>query len=96
MASFLSLKYAEYKYTNRSNPIVATKVDKPVVKQFPPMMEQLSKDIPKITSTTAFSWGLSNPKFKAALEDATQNLMTGNYTADQFVKDLNKAAVTAK
>lgn len=96
VASFISLKYAEYKFTNRSNPIVATKVDKPVVKQFPPMMDQLSKDIPKITSTTAFSWGLSNPKFKAALEDATQNLMTGNYTADQFVKDLDKAAVTAK
>ncbi|MDR6551194.1 extracellular solute-binding protein [Paenibacillus qinlingensis] len=96
VASFISLKYAEYKYTNRSNPIVATKVDKPIVKQFPPMMDQLSKDIPKITSTTAFSWGLSNPKFKAALEDATQNLMTGNYTSDQFVKDLNKAAVPAK
>ncbi|MEW9700248.1 ABC transporter substrate-binding protein [Paenibacillus sp. SI8] len=96
VASFISLKYAEYKYTNRSNPIVATKVDKAVVKPFPPMMEQLSKDIPKTTSTTAFSWGLSNPKFKAALEDATQNLMTGNYTADQFVKDMSKVAVTAK
>ncbi|RTE04256.1 ABC transporter substrate-binding protein [Paenibacillus whitsoniae] len=96
VAAFLSLKYAEYKYTNRSNPIVATKVDKPVVKPFPPMMEQLSKDIPKTTSTTAFSWGLSNAKFKAALEDAAQNLMTGNYTADQFVKDVSKAAPAAK
>jgi raffinose/stachyose/melibiose transport system substrate-binding protein len=96
VASFLSLKYAEYKFTNRSNPIVATKVDKPIVKPFPPMMDQLSKEIPKISSTTAFSWGLSNPKFKAALEDATQNLLTGNYTADQFVKDVSKTVVAAK
>ncbi|MBD0381508.1 ABC transporter substrate-binding protein [Paenibacillus sedimenti] len=95
VAAFISLKYAEYKFTNRSNPIVATKVDKPVVKQFPPMMEQLSQDIPKITSTTAFAWGLSNPKFKAAIEDSAQNLLTGNYTVDQFVKDVNKA-VAAK
>jgi raffinose/stachyose/melibiose transport system substrate-binding protein len=91
VASFISLKYAEYKYTQRANPIVATKVDLPVVKPFPPMMEQLSKDISKITSTTAFSWGLSNPKFKAALEDGTQNLMTGSYSADNFVQDLTNA-----
>ncbi|QGQ99017.1 extracellular solute-binding protein [Paenibacillus psychroresistens] len=91
VASFISLKYAEYKYTQRANPIVATKVDIPVVKAFPAMMEQLSKDIPNITSTTAFAWGLSNPKFKAALEDGSQNLMTGAYSADNFVKDLANA-----
>jgi raffinose/stachyose/melibiose transport system substrate-binding protein len=96
VASFLSLKYAEYKYTQRGNPIVATKVTKEIVKKYPPMMDQLSKDIPTITSTSAFAWGLSNPKFKAALEDATQNLMTGNYTADQFVKDLSKVVEPAK
>jgi raffinose/stachyose/melibiose transport system substrate-binding protein len=91
VASFISLKYAEYKYTQRANPIVATKVEKAIEKKYPPLMEQLSKDIPNITSTTAFAWGLSNPKYKAALEDAAQNLMTGTYTADQFVKDLENA-----
>jgi raffinose/stachyose/melibiose transport system substrate-binding protein len=96
VAAFLSQKYAEYKYTQRGNPIVATKVTKEIVKKYPPMMEQLSQDIPKITSTSAFDWGLSNPKFKAALEDGTQNLLTGNYTADQFVKDLSKVVEPAK
>jgi raffinose/stachyose/melibiose transport system substrate-binding protein len=91
VASFISLKYAEYKYTQRANPLVATKVDLPVVNAFPPMMEQLAKDIPNITSTTAFAWGLSNPKFKAALEDGAQNLMTGAYSADRFVEDLAAA-----
>mgnify|MGYP000215214192 FL=1 len=91
VASFISLKYAEYKFTNRANPIIPTKVDKAIEKPFSPMMEQLSKDIPNITSTTTFSWGLSNPKFKAALEDSAQFLMTGDYSPDQFVKDIENA-----
>ncbi|MCL6601599.1 MAG: extracellular solute-binding protein [Paenibacillus sp.] len=96
VAAFLSLKFAEYKYTERGNPIVATKVDKAIVKEYPPMMKQLSEDIEKITSTTAFAWGLSDAKFKAAIEDATQSLMTGGYTAEQFIKDVTKAVPQAK
>ncbi|WP_157261102.1 ABC transporter substrate-binding protein [Paenibacillus wynnii] len=96
VAAFLSLKYAEYKYTQRGNPIVATKVEIPVVKEYPPMMKQLSEDIEKITSTTAFAWGLSDAKFKAAIEDATQSLMTGDYSVEQFIKDVTKAVPQAK
>ncbi|SFB04104.1 raffinose/stachyose/melibiose transport system substrate-binding protein [Cohnella sp. OV330] len=89
VASLLALKYAEFKYTEKGSPIVSTKVDKPVVKAFDPMMETLAKDIPNITSTTAFAWGLSNAKFKAAIEDASQNLLSGSsYTADQFIEDV--------
>lgn len=96
VAAFLSLKYAEYKYTNRGNPIVATKVDLPVVKKFPPMMEQLANDIPKITSTSAFAWGMSNAKLKAALEDNTQNLLTGSYSAEEFVADMDAVIESIK
>jgi raffinose/stachyose/melibiose transport system substrate-binding protein len=96
VAAFISLKYAEYKYTERGNPIVATKVDKAIVTEFPPMMQQLSDDIGKITSTTAFAWGLSDAKFKAAIEDAAQSLMTGAYSAEQFIEDVNKAIPQAK
>ncbi|ANE46412.1 hypothetical protein SY83_09115 [Paenibacillus swuensis] len=95
VAAFMSLKYAEFKYTQRGNPMVATKVDLPVVKKFPPMMEQLAKDIPNITSTSAFAWGLADAKVKAAIEDSSQNLMTGSYTADDFVADVD-AVVGAK
>lgn len=91
VAAFMALKYAECKYTTRANPFVATVVDKPVQKQYPPMMEKLVKQIPNIKNTTAFDWHLTNPKFKAALEDNTQRLLTGTYTADQFVKDMDKA-----
>lgn len=96
VAAFLSLKYAEYKFTERGNPLVATKVDKAIITEFPPMMQQLSDDIPKITSTTAFAWGLSDAKFKAAIEDASQSLMTGAYSAEQFIKDVSKAIPAAK
>lgn len=91
VAAFLSLKYAEYKYTERGNPLVATKVDKEIIVEYPPMMQKLSEAIPSITSTTAFAWGLSDAKFKAAIEDATQSLMTGAYSAEQFIKDVSKA-----
>jgi raffinose/stachyose/melibiose transport system substrate-binding protein len=95
VAAFISLKYAEYKYTERGNPIVATKVDKTIIKEYPPMMTQLSEDIEKITSTTAFAWGLSDAKFKAAIEDATQSLMTGGYSVEKFIEDVSKAVPQA-
>lgn len=96
VAAFISLKYAEFKYTERGQPMVATKVDKAIVTEYPPMMTQLSEDIAKITSTTAFDWGLSDAKFKAAIEDATQSLMTGGYSVEQFIKDVSKAIPQTK
>lgn len=89
VAAFLSRKYAEFKYTQYGTPIVATKVDKAIEKPYAPMMEELSKVIPNM-KTTAFAWGLSNPKFKAAIEDAAQGLLAGS-SVDQFVKDVDKA-----
>lgn len=89
VAAFISRKYAEFKYTQRGTPIVATKVDKAIEKPYPPMMEELNKAIPTM-KTTAFAWGLSNPKFKAAIEDASQALLAGG-SVDQFVKDVDKA-----
>ncbi|QHT62342.1 extracellular solute-binding protein [Paenibacillus lycopersici] len=90
VAAFISEKYAEFKYTQRGTPMVATKVDAPIVNTFPPVMEQLSQDIPNM-KTTAFSWGLGNPKFKAAIEDASQSLMTGAYTAEDFISDVSSS-----
>lgn len=89
VAAFISRKYAEFKYTQRGTPIVATKVDKAIEKPYPPMMEELRKAIPTM-KTTAFAWGLSNPKFKAAIEDASQALLAGS-SVDQFIKDVDKA-----
>ncbi|WP_123041538.1 ABC transporter substrate-binding protein [Cohnella candidum] len=89
VAAFMSRKYAEFKYTQRGTPIVATKVDKAIEKPYPPMMEELAKVIPNMKSTS-FAWGLSNPKFKAGIEDASQALLAGS-SVDQFVKEVDKS-----
>ena len=91
VASFMALKYAEAKYTKRANPFVATVVDKTPEAPFPPMMDKLAKEIPNIKSTTGFAWHMTNPKVKAALEDNTQRLLTGTYSAEDFAKDMQKA-----
>lgn len=95
VAAYLSLKYAECKYTTRGTPIVATKVDAPMVTPFPPMMEKLAQTIPDIKSFGSFDWNLTNAKFKVAIEDATQRLVTGGYSAEDFVKDMDKAIANA-
>ncbi len=92
VAAFISEKYCEAKYTKRSNPILALKIDdtlKPE-KPFPPMMEKLAKEIPNMTSTTKFAWGLTNPQFKVAIEDQSQFLLTPDYTPEEFVEELDK------
>lgn len=96
VAAYLSLKYAECKYTTRGTPIVATKVDAPMVVPFPPMMEKLAEDIPNIKGFGSFSWNLSNPKFKTPFEDACQSLVIGGYTADEFIDELAKIVAAAQ
>ena len=55
------------------------------------MMQKLADNLNSITSTTAFDWGLTNPEFKVALEDQTQYFLTQGYTADEFIKEMDKA-----
>lgn len=92
VAAFISLKYAEAKYLYRSNPLLATEVpaDMEPENAFPPMMEKLANELPNLTSTTKFAWGLSNPKFKVAIEDQAQFLLTPGYTAEEFVAEIDK------
>lgn len=97
VAAFMSEKYCEAKYKLRANPLLAVKVDASIQPEvaFPPMMQKLSDNLTKITSYTAFDWGLNNPEFKVALEDQTQFLLTPGYTADEFVSEMDKAIEAA-
>ncbi len=92
VAAFISEKYCEAKYMYRANPLLAVKVDPSIepVEKFPPMMEKLAKELPNITSTTAFAWGLTEPKFKVAIEDQSQILLTEGYSPEQFIEELEK------
>lgn len=93
VAAFISMKYCEAKYKLRSNPILALEVPSDVTpeKPFPPMMDKLADELANITSTTKFAWGLSNPKFKVAIEDQSQLLATPYYTVEEFVAEMDKA-----
>lgn len=92
VAAFISQKYCEAKYKFRANPLLATKVEglTPEV-AFPPMMEKLASELNNITSTTTFTWGLTNPTFKASIEEQTQFLLTKGYTAEEFITEVDKA-----
>ena len=92
VAAFISEKYCEAKYLYRSNPLLAVKLDPSLqpAEKFPPMMEKLSKELENIKSTTAFAWGLTNPKFKVAIEDQSQFLLTPKYSPEEFIKELDK------
>lgn len=92
VAAFVAEKYCEAKYKLRSNPLLALKVDPSITpeKALSPMMEKLAKEIPNITSTTKFAWGLSNQPLKKAIEEQTQFLCTVQYTPAEFVEEIDK------
>lgn len=92
VAAFISEKYCEAKYLYRANPLLAVKIDPSLepINPYPPMMQKLSEALPEITSTTAFAWGLSNPQFKVLIEDQSQFLLTEDYSAEEFIKELDK------
>lgn len=91
VAAFMSEKYAEAKITLRANPLVALNVGM-TNDSLPPMMKQLVDTIPSMTSTTAFTWGLTEPIFTEAIGTWAQALISGEYTADEFIEELSNLA----
>lgn len=85
VAAFLSQKIAEYKYVERANTIVSIKVDQPFKVEVTPMIEKLAVEIPNFTSTSAFSWGLTDANFKTTLEEQTQAMIAGNVEPEDFI-----------
>lgn len=91
VAAFISEKYCEAKYLYRSNPILAVNVDVEREEEFTPLMQKLANQIPNITSTTKFAWGLANAQFKTAIEDQSQYLLIKDYTPEEFIDEMDKA-----
>ncbi len=87
VAAFISEKYCEAKITLRNNPLVAvnTGLNNDTL---PPMMQDLVAAIPEMTSTTAFTWGLTNSTFTNAIGTWTQALVSGEYSVDEFVQEI--------
>lgn len=88
VAEFLAEKYCEAKVMYRNNPMVALNTGVKSEKGLPPMMQKLSDSIPNITSTTKFTWGLTNSVFSEGIQTETQGLISNQYTADEFISDM--------
>lgn len=90
VAAFISEKYCEAKITLRNNPLVALNVGM-TNDSLPPMMTELVNAIPNMTSTTAFTWGLTNSVFTEAIGSWTQALISGEYSVEEFVDEISEA-----
>ena len=71
----------------RNNPLVAVNTGL-VNDQLPKMMQDLVATIPTMTSTTAFTWGLTNATFTEAIGTWSQALISGEYTAEEVIDEI--------
>ena len=88
VASFISEKYCEAKVLYRHNPLVSLDTGKESEDGLPAMMQKLSDTIPTLTGTTKFTWGLTNAIFNEGLCTETQGLISGQFTAEEFLQNM--------
>ena len=87
VAAFISEKYCEAKVMLRNNPLVAVNTGL-TNDQLPKMMQDLVAEMPNMTSTTAFTWGLTNTTLANAIGVAGQSLLSGQYSAQEVIDQL--------
>ena len=87
VAAFISEKYCEAKVMLRNNPLVAVNTGL-VNENLPKMMQDLVAEMPNMTSTTAFTWGLTNTTLSNAIGVAGQSLLSGQFTAQEVIDQL--------
>lgn len=88
VAEFLAEKYCEAKVMYRHTPLVALNTGAVSEEALPAMMQKLSDTIPSMTSTTKFTWGLTNSIFNDGLMTETQGLVSGEYSAEEFIENM--------
>ena len=88
VAAFISEKYCEAKVLYRHNPLVSCDTGKQSEDALPAMMQKLSDTIPSLTGTTKFTWGLTNAIFNEGICTETQGLISGQFTADEFLANM--------
>ena len=87
VAEFMAEKYCEAKVLLRHNPLVA--IDTGLTSEdLPPMMQRLSDTLPTIKTTTKFTWGLTNSVFNDGIQAETQGLVSGQFSAQEFIDDM--------
>ena len=67
--------------------VLAAGAEKP--SELPAMMQKLSDTLPGVTTTTKFTWGLTNSTFNDAIQSESQGLVSGQFSAQEFIEDIN-------
>ncbi|MDK2809012.1 MAG: raffinose/stachyose/melibiose transport system substrate-binding protein [Clostridiales bacterium] len=88
VAEFIAEKYCESKILN-GKVFVSMETGLQPESELAPMMQKLSDTIPSITSMTKFTWGLTNSTFKTGIEDQTRFLLSPQYSADEFIQEMD-------
>lgn len=88
VAEFITEKYCEAKVMYRHNPLVALNTGAEPDSELPAMMQKLSDTLPSVTATTKFTWGLTNSTFNDAIQSESQGLVSGQFTAQEFIEDI--------
>ncbi|WP_029232043.1 ABC transporter substrate-binding protein [Butyrivibrio sp. VCB2006] len=88
VAEFITEKYCEAKVMYRHNPLVALNTGAQSDSELPAMMQKLSDTLPSVTATTKFTWGLTNSTFNDAIQSESQGLVSGQFTAEEFIQDI--------
>jgi len=88
VAAFITEKYCEAKVMYRHNPLVSCDTGAKSDSELPAMMQKLSDTIPSMTTTTKFTWGLTNSVFNDGIQTESQGLISGQYSADEFMTDM--------
>ena len=70
--------------------VTALKEEVKPLKERPECFQDYVDHIPDFKSTTKFEWSLDNREVLVALEDASELLNTGSYTAADFMDTLKE------
>ena len=88
VAEFITEKYCEAKVMYRHNPLVALETGVTPDSELPAMMQKLSDTLPSVKTTTKFTWGLTNSVFNDGIQSETQGLVSGQFSAAEFIEDM--------
>lgn len=89
-ACLFALKFAEGRIIKRGDPNPILKDSPKPENGYNAIQQQYVNDSANFKTMTCFDWGLTNAKFKAGIEDEVNTLLSGDYTVDEFVKNLDK------
>lgn len=86
----LALAYAEGGTVKHGFPPVVTNSPEPE-EGYNPLQRAFWSTAGNIETNTTFAWGLTDARFKTALEDNVQKLMAGTMTVEQFIEAMDRS-----